>query len=64
MVKALHWLPCMNHRKSMHYNLAVAYLAQKQIDEAISELTEVLRRYPDFAPAQRSLAEARQQREK
>ena len=42
------------------YNLGRAYLSQKQIDEAISEFTAILRRHPDFAPAQRGLIEARQ----
>jgi len=42
------------------YNLASAYLAQKRIDEAISELTEILQGHPNFAPAQRRLSEARQ----
>ncbi|PYJ78805.1 MAG: hypothetical protein DME22_26385 [Verrucomicrobia bacterium] len=43
-----------------HYNLGMAYLTQKQIDEAISEFTGILRVYPDFAPAQRALLKARQ----
>ena len=41
-------------------NLGRAYLSQRRIDEAIAEFTAALQRRPDFAPAQRGLAEARQ----
>ena len=42
------------------YNLGQAYVLQKQPDLAITEFNEILRVQPDFEPARRGLAQARQ----